>query len=83
MNDTDAKTAAKFTEMIMQKSPQERFRMGCSMFDFSKELVKASILKENPQISSSFLRGELFLRFYGQDFDEDQKRKIFNHFSKS
>lgn len=79
MNDTDLKMSAKMVEMIRQKSPAERLAMGCSMYDFSKRLVTSSILKEKPHLSPSELRTELFLRFYGNDFDLAKQQKIIRH----
>jgi len=66
-------------EMIRRKTPEERLRMGCSMFDFSKSLVVNAILRERPNLSPAELRGELFLRFYGNDFAPARREKILAH----
>lgn len=81
MNDTTPQIAAKMEEMFRQKSPSERLLMGCSMFDLSKELVKSSVLGENPTASYTDLRKELFLKFYGTDFNSVQQQKILKHLS--
>lgn len=65
MNDTSPQIAAKMKEMLQKKTPAQRMIMGCSMYDFSKQLVINAILKERPGISSQDLRREVFLRFYG------------------
>ena len=73
MNDTSPKMTAYYDRMIMERSPQERLRMGCSMFDTAKQIVHSAI------ISSVFTkqnRQEVFLRFYGHDFNEQEKNKI-------
>ena len=54
----------------------ERFEMGCSMYEFSKELVIRGVLKENPYISETRLRQQIFLKFYGNDFEPEQRDKI-------
>lgn len=65
MNDTAPEIAAKMREMFQKKTPAQRLMMGCSMYDFSKQLVVSSILRQKPDISLPDLRKELFLRFYG------------------
>ena len=79
MNDTTPSIAEKMEEMLRGKSPSERLSMGCSMFDLSKQLVESSVLRENPAVSYTDLRKELFLRFYGSDFNLVQQRKILSH----
>ena len=76
MNDTSPRIAAKMREMILQKLPEERLRMGCSMYDFSKQLVIAGILREHLNASPSLLIRELFKSFYGNDFTPLQQEKI-------
>ena len=83
MNDTPSRIATKMQEMIGRKSSAERLRFGCSMFDLSRQLVKDSILGNDPKISSADLRRQLFLRFYGKDFDLSQQRKIIQYLSEN
>lgn len=66
-------------EMIRRKTPGERLEMGCSMYDFSKTLVVRALLEERPHLSPAELRGELFLRFYGNDFNPPAHQKILTH----
>ena len=82
MNDTDPKMKAKMIEMIVKKTPEQRLAMGCSMYDFAKQLATSSILQKNPGISRTDLKQELLLRFYGQDFDETERKKILTHLIK-
>lgn len=79
MDDTTPEIAEKMREMIRMKSPIERFKMGCSMYDTSKYLVIRGILEDNPNISETDLRKELFLKFYGNDFDSVKRQKILDH----
>jgi len=76
MLDTHESIKKRFFQMMMSKSPAERLRMGCSMFDSAKQIVRSSILQKNPHGSPSEIKKEIFLRFYGQDFQSEQKRKI-------
>ncbi len=81
MRDTSPKIDEKMREMIRMKTPFERAQMGASMFETSKYLVTQSILRDNPHISQTELRKELFLKFYGNDFTSVQKEKIILHMS--
>lgn len=79
MNDTHYKITEKIRAMMGKKTSEERLIMGCSMFDMSKRLVMSSIFHQTPNPPSSLLRREIFLRFYGNDFDSDTKDKIVKH----
>ena len=68
---------------MLKKSPQERLLMGASMHDFSKKLVKSSILEKNPKITPSDLLAQLFLRFYGNDYDPIQREKIVDYLTRN
>ncbi len=81
MNDTDPEIALKFREMMLKKSPEERLKMGCSMFSFSKAIVKSSILQETGNVQPSELKKKLFLRFYAKEMDEKSKEKIVKYFT--
>lgn len=61
--------------MIMAKSPEQRFKMGCSMFDSAKKIVISSIKDK------SNMKEELFLRFYGDDFEDERKKDILKRIS--
>ncbi len=82
MNDTEPKVENKVRELMMKKTPEERLKMGCSMFGFSKTIIQASLLgteKNNP----SDLKKRLFLRLYGREMDENMRKKIAAYFSSS
>lgn len=76
MKDTDPKVAKLYHEMLMRRSNEERFLMGCSMFQSAKEMVEASLRHQNPKISKKELRKQTFLRFYKNDFTPEQLSKI-------
>jgi hypothetical protein len=79
MNDTSSHITQKIYEMIQQKTPTERLEMGISMYETSRSLIIWSILNDQPDISKSELKVELFLRFYGNDFSLEQREKIIAH----
>ena len=76
MNDTSELMGERFAKMLMQRSSQERLKMGCSMFGAAKQIVKSSILNKDSQLSARELRRQIFLRFYGQDLQDVQLKKI-------
>jgi hypothetical protein len=76
MNDTSPEMEKRYHAMLMQRPGEERLAMGCSMFAAAKEIVRNSILNENPGLSGRELKEKIFLRFYGLDFSESQKQKI-------
>lgn len=73
MNDTSDLIKEKLEANYASISGEEKLLMALSMFETARALVIASLPKD---ISESELRKELFLRFYGNDFDEDEKKKI-------
>jgi len=76
MMDTHDSVKKRFYEMMMSRSSVERLRMGCSMFDSAKEIVRSSIMCHDPQSSSSEIKKKIFLRLYEKDFNPDQKKRI-------
>ena len=78
MNDTSLKVSEQFQRLLMRKPPEERLRMGCSMFDAAKTMAKSSILGQFPDISSTDMKKKIFLRFYKEEFSEIQREKILN-----
>lgn len=80
MDDTRPDITVKFREMLQNKTPLERMIMGFSMYETSKQLVARSIHENTPPYSSAELRQELFLKYYGTDFDTVEKQRIFDYF---
>ncbi len=78
MNDTDPVTEARFLEMMMKKSGEERLRMGFSMCDMARRQAVASIKKDNPNAGINDIKKCLFLLYYGQDFSPEEQEKILN-----
>lgn len=76
MTDTHESIKLRYHQMLMGRTPVERLRMGCSMFDAAKQIVKSSILHKNPHCSPQEMKKEIFLRFYGREFSDIQKEKV-------
>ena len=76
INDTSREIERKYREMLLQRSGEERLKMGCSMHATAKALARASILHEQPDASPATIRRALFLRFYGHEFDAQAREKI-------
>lgn len=76
MKDTTPEIESLFNQMMMNKTGQERLKMGFSMFEMARKQVLASILNQNPNADPKEIRKQLFLRFYGQDFTPEKCEKI-------
>jgi len=81
MDDTPLLIKKKMQSLCQAKSPEQRLIMGCSMFNFSKHLVINAILRQTPNLTPFELRAELFLKFYGNEFDAQQSEKIIRYLS--
>ncbi len=76
LSDTSPEMKKQYYALLMQRSGEERLKMGCAMCDVAKAVVRSSILNENPGLTQGELKEKIFLRFYGLDFSESQKQKI-------
>jgi hypothetical protein len=71
MTDTPEKVAALYRRLLLQRSGEERLRMGCEMFDAARALVRASLTSSTADGRDSDLRIKLLRRTYGLDLDPD------------
>ena len=76
MNDTTPEIAALYRNLIMNKSGEERLLMGCSMYDTARKIVLNAICNNQPGITNTEIKKQLFLRFYGQELQPADKEKI-------
>lgn len=76
MKDTLPEMDARYRTMFMERSGEERLKMGCAMRETARALVEASIREQDPQATSKAIRKGLFLRFYGHEFDAESRAKI-------
>ncbi len=78
MKDTHILVESRFLEMMMERSGQERMKMGFSMFDMVRRQVIASIKEGNPNASMNDIKKEIFIRFYAHEFSQKEREKILN-----
>jgi hypothetical protein len=76
MNDTPLSVENRMIKMISSRSPAERMRMACSMFDSGKKLMLAGLQRDSANYSEAQLRGRLFVRMYGDNFSSEEIIKI-------
>jgi hypothetical protein len=76
MNDTSPDLESHYCSMIMERSGEERLKMGCSMFDAARAMMQAGILDQNPLASPTEIRRALFTQLYGHEFDAESREKI-------
>ena len=76
MKDTPPGVERKFRKMLLERSGQERLKMGCSMHATAQALAKASISQQHPNAHPAELKRLLFLHFYGADFEPEERKRI-------
>ena len=62
--------------MLLQRSGEERLKMGCSMHATAQALVRASLFEKYPGALPVKLKQALFVRFYGNDFEPRARKRI-------
>lgn len=79
MNDTPPDVDAAFTAMFATLTPSERVRMMSEMFDTARRILVSGIRAEQPDISDTELKVEVFLRTYRDDFSAEERDRIVAH----
>jgi hypothetical protein len=74
MLDTLPEIEKKINGIYLNKSGEEKLLIALKMFETARDVALSS-LPEN--LSNKELRKVLFLRFYGNEFDDNTKEKIF------
>lgn len=82
MDETSPGIREKADELILAKTPEERFKIGCEMNHAAKKHLIDAIRQESPSISDIDLRIQFFLRFYSDDFSPEEKEKFIAHLQK-
>lgn len=70
MKDTHEKIEKIYHQMMMRRSGEERLMMCFSMLETAKEIIKSNLEDK------THWREQVFLRLYGNDFDDNTKKKI-------
>ena len=83
MNDTPRRIERKFREMLLQRTGEERLKMGCSMHATAQALAKAYLSQRHPGARPGELKRLLFLRFYATDFGTEERKRIASALSKN
>ena len=73
MNDTSKDAERIYNSLLLKRTPEERLKMGCSMFDLACSIIKSSFPKD---LSDSEIKQRLFLRLYSSDLEERVKRQV-------
>lgn len=77
MSESTQKMEALQRHLIMALTPAQRLRMAGGMFQAAKSLAAAGIRADAASRGECVdMRRELFLRLYGNDFDEGKKKEI-------
>ena len=76
MNDTHPDVAVRYRDLMMSKTGEQRLRMGCSMYDAAKQIVRSAIYNSRPEITDAEMKREIFLRFYGHEFSRADREKL-------
>src|SRR3989442_13366345 len=66
----------RYRAMLLERAPEERLKMGCSMGATARILVRASVLAQDPHASPAAVRRALFLRFYSHEFQVVEQENI-------
>ena len=73
MGDTAPEIREMMDEIYKNKSGEEKLLIALSMFETAREIVLSSLPLH---LSDKEVSKALFLRFYGNDFNEKEKDKI-------
>ena len=66
-------------QLLMQRSGTERLKMGCTMFDTARALMRAGLGDETGLDRSPTMRVRLFERTYGREFNPVASARIVAH----
>jgi hypothetical protein len=73
MNDTTPQVKALHRDLLMARSNEERFKMGVSMCQTARAIVRSSLSED---LDPTERRVQFFLRYYGDELPPDQCEEI-------
>ncbi|MBK9472044.1 MAG: hypothetical protein IPO18_07125 [bacterium] len=73
--DTSAEARARYRDMLMALTPEQRLVMCTRMWADARALVIAGLADE-PHPEGQSLRARIFLRMYGGDFEPAERARI-------
>lgn len=74
MNDTSPRIEEMINQIYLKKTGEEKILIALKMFETARDIVISSLPKD---LSDKELKKELFLRFYGDEFDDVIQEKIY------
>ena len=78
MLDTTVEMVQKQREIFFSKTSNERFLIGAETIAFGRVMVESSIKQKEPEISELDLKINVFKRYYGNFFTNNELEKIIN-----
>jgi len=76
MKDTTPEARDIQLQILLKKSPEERFLLGCDMIDATYFLVKNSIIRQHPDYTEQEIIAAVFERYYQNDFTKEKIQEI-------
>lgn len=74
MNDTSPRIEEMINQVYLKKTGEEKILIALKMFETARDIVISSLPND---LSDKELKKELFLRFYGDEFDDVIQEKIY------
>ncbi|MBV6421036.1 MAG: hypothetical protein DAHOPDDO_02305 [Ignavibacteriaceae bacterium] len=74
MNDTSPRIEEMINQIYLKKTGEEKILIALKMFETARDIVISSLPND---LSDKELKKELFLRFYGDEFDDVIQEKIY------
>ncbi|NUM63632.1 MAG: hypothetical protein HUU44_16105 [Ignavibacteriaceae bacterium] len=74
MNDTSPRIEEMINQIYLKKTGEEKILIALKMFETARDIVISSLPND---LSDKELKKELFLRFYGDEFDDIIQEKIY------
>jgi hypothetical protein len=76
MKDTPQHISEIQRQIIHSKTDEERSIMGAEMVDSVYQMIKERIQEKDPSLSTKEITAKIFLRYYQNEFSEQQKQRI-------
>ena len=76
MNDTPEEIVKKQRDILLAKTPTERFTIGMETIRFGRQIVEDSIRERHPDISETELKLAVFRRCYENSFSAEDLELI-------
>ena len=76
MADTPLKIQQKQLEILLQKSPKERFLIGAELIDFGRMVMENNIRNTNPELNDLDIKVKMFTCCYAKCFTAAELKRI-------